>query len=125
MHRRRFCKLITASVTAAAAQAMARTSNLANLSMPRDFDTLTENYEAFCATPEDKRSFYALKGGKIVQQALGQNNWRPTAWGAAPSLPVSGGSWDGVPMDSPIPGLNGEGPYKPNWESLLQYEAPD
>ena len=28
-------------------------------------------------------------------------------------------------MDSPIPNLAGEGPYKPTWDSLLQYEAPE
>ena len=36
-----------------------------------------------------------------------------------------GGSWDGVPMESPIAGLAGDGPYKPTWDSLLQYEAPE
>ena len=28
-------------------------------------------------------------------------------------------------MDSPIPDLAGTGPYKPTWDSLLQYEAPE
>src|SRR6201994_4547333 len=35
------------------------------------------------------------------------------------------GSWDGVPMNSPIPDLSSQGPYKPTWDSLLQYEAPE
>jgi alpha-L-fucosidase len=32
---------------------------------------------------------------------------------------------DDVPVSSPISGLNGEGPFQPTWDSLLQYEAPE
>jgi alpha-L-fucosidase len=42
-----------------------------------------------------------------------------------PSLPVPGGSWNGVPMISPIPGLAGDGPYQATWDSLLQCEVPE
>ncbi len=36
------------------------------------------------------------------------------------------GTWDGVPLQSPaIPGLAGDGPYKPDWDSMLSYEAPE
>jgi alpha-L-fucosidase len=28
-------------------------------------------------------------------------------------------------MESPLPNLAGEGPYKPTWDSLLQYDAPE
>jgi alpha-L-fucosidase len=45
--------------------------------------------------------------------------------GDPPSLPIAGGSWDGVPMDSPIANLGGDGPYQPNWDSMLQYDAPE
>jgi len=46
-------------------------------------------------------------------------------WGT--SLDSAGkGTWDGVSLKSPsIPGLSGEGPFKPEWESLLNYEAPE
>ena len=33
--------------------------------------------------------------------------------------------WDDVPLQSPIPDLAGDGPFKPTWDSLLEYEAPD
>jgi len=89
------------------------------------FDKYTEDYAAFCATPEQARVFYALEGGKIISEKLEESNWKPTGWGENPKLPVPGGSWDGVPMDSPIPGLAGEGPYKPTWDSLLRYDAPE
>ncbi|MDE2495020.1 MAG: alpha-L-fucosidase, partial [Alphaproteobacteria bacterium] len=42
-----------------------------------------------------------------------------------PELPVPGGSWDGVPMEAPMSGLAGDGPYKANWDSLEQYECPE
>lgn len=92
---------------------------------PAGFDTLTQNYAQFCATRADQRVFYALVDGKIVSEKLDDNNWTPTEWGEPPELPVSGGSWDGVPMVSPIPNLAGSGPYQPTWDSLLQYETPE
>jgi alpha-L-fucosidase len=30
-----------------------------------------------------------------------------------------------VAMESPLEGLSGQGPYRPTWESLLQYECPE
>jgi alpha-L-fucosidase len=36
------------------------------------------------------------------------------------------GTWDGVTLTPPqIPGLAGDGPFSPSWESLLEYEAPE
>jgi len=46
-------------------------------------------------------------------------------WGTAQDA-AGPGTWDGVPLKSPsIPGLAGEGPFKPEWDSLLNYEVPD
>ncbi|HTS14009.1 MAG TPA: alpha-L-fucosidase [Candidatus Limnocylindrales bacterium] len=89
------------------------------------FSEYTEDYARFCATPETERVFYALRNGQIVSAYLDNNDWKPTDWGNPPELPVPGGSWDGVPMTSPIPDLAGDGPYQPTWESLLQYECPE
>jgi alpha-L-fucosidase len=49
----------------------------------------------------------------------------PNTYDAPAKLPGIPNSWDGVSMQSPFPGLNGSGPYQPNWDSLLQYEAPE
>ncbi len=89
------------------------------------FNHFTEDYAAFCATPESERVFYALHEGKIAAERLDETAWKPTGWGNPPDLPVPGGSHDGVPMVSPIPDLSGQGPYKPTWDSLLQYECPE
>ena len=90
---------------------------------PSGFNHLHLTYEEFCATPESERVFYALVDGKIVEMKLNNADWSPTAWGDPPELP--GGSWDGVPMQAPIDGLNGEGPYQATWDSLQQYDAPE
>lgn len=89
------------------------------------FDQYTGDYARFCALPENERVFCALKNGQIVSERLNDADWKPTGWGNPPELPVQGGSWDGVPMVSPIPNLAGIGPYKPTWDSLLQYECPE
>jgi alpha-L-fucosidase len=119
MQRRDFCKLIAA---AAAARAIP-TKGQPTLNGPAGFNKLHQTYEEFCATSENERIFYALVDGKIAETKLENANWTPTAWGEPPELP--GGSWDGVPMEAPIIGLSGEGPYQPTWESLLQYDAPE
>jgi len=134
MQRRDFCKLMAAAAAAAAvpetASVSAQTSEstaagtAVEASAP-GFDTLTQDYAQFCATPAEKRIFYALVNGKIVSERLDQATWKPTAWGDPPALLPPGGSWDGVPMNSPIPNLAGTGPYQPTWDSLLQYDAPE
>jgi alpha-L-fucosidase len=93
--------------------------------MPVGFDQYTPDYAKFCALPPEKRAFYQLNDGKIVQQGLDDATWKASEWGSPKPLPVTGGSWDGVPMESPLPGLAGEGPYKSTWDSLLEYEAPE
>jgi alpha-L-fucosidase len=140
MRRREFCKLIAATAATAAVpsvaeplkpspQTPAQTEPSAAPGPvspePEGFDTLIEDYAQFCATPAASRTFFAIKEGKIVAEKLDEATWQPTEWGTPPALPVRGGSWDGVPMDSPIPNLGGDGPYKPTWDSLLQYDAPE
>ncbi len=122
MERREFCKLIGA---ATAAKALPGFGQSDTSEMPHGFNTLKRDYASFCATPANERVFYRLSGGKIVEEKLDQASWRPTAWGEPPDLPLPGGSWDGVPMNAPLPDLAGEGPYKPNWDSLLGYDAPE
>src|SRR5580658_226161 len=139
MQRRDFVKLMaaTAASTAVPAIASSETTSPAPLQTsppappqsfaaePPGFGKLTQTFEQFCATPESERVFYALVDGKIVAEKLDPNDWKPTEWGDPPALPIPGGSWDGVPMESPVPNLAGDGPYQPTWDSLLQYDAPE
>ncbi len=125
MQRRDFCKLIAAASAAKAWPAVAQTVGSGSTALPPGFNTYTQDYAQFCAMAPGERIFYALRGGKIVETRLDEAAWHPTAWGEPPELPVTGGSWDGVPMNSPLPDLSGQGPYKPTWDSLLQYDAPD
>jgi alpha-L-fucosidase len=121
MQRRDFCKMIAASVSATAISSPKEIAG--GLQSSATGGGSLQDYARFCATPENQRVFYALQNGEIVEEKLDQQTWKPTAWGEPPNLP--GGSWDGVPTDSPIAGLDGGGPYKPTWESLLNYEVPE
>ena len=125
MQRRDFCKLMAAAAASTALPLHAQTSDEPLADLPAGFDKLTEDFAQFCAKRPEERVFYALVNGRIVEQKLDEAKWHPTGWGKPPKLPIPGGSWDGVPMDSPIPGLSGDGPFKPTWDSLLNYEAPE
>lgn len=123
MQRREFCKLVAAAAAANSVPAMGQP--VTSTEVPAGFNSLSRSYEEFCATPAAERVFYKLVDGKIVEERLNEASWKPTGWGNPPELPVFGGSWDGVPMVAPVSGLNGEGPYKPSWDSLQQYDVPD
>ncbi len=125
MRRRDFCKLLAAAAAARALPTYAQSGSPADSSAFQAFNTLSQDYAKFCATPAADRLFYALENGQFLAEKLSENDWKPTEWGKPPVLPIPGGSWDGVPMRSPIPGLSGDGPYRGNWDSLLQYDAPD
>ncbi len=125
MLRREFCKLMAAVAAAKSLPVGAQTANAAQSPAFQQFNIYSADYAKFCATPPDQRKFYALENGGFVRENLDGKAWQPTGWGEAPELPIAGGSWDGVPMESPIAGLGGDGPYKPTWDSLLQYEAPE
>ena len=124
MHRREFCKLLAGAATAAALPTLGQSVNAAPMGAG-GFDRYTETFPEFCATPANQRVFYALRGQSIVREKLHNTGWRPTGWGNPPALPVPGGSHDGVPMESPIPNLAGDGPYEPTWQSLLNYDCPE
>jgi alpha-L-fucosidase len=125
VQRRDFCKLMAITAAARAVPAIGQAAQGSSQDVPAGFNEYTQDYARFCALPPNKRVFYALRDGKIVQQKLNDAMWKATAWGSPEALPVPGGSWDGVPMESPIADLSGRGPYKPTWDSLLQYDAPE
>ncbi len=131
MERRSFLKMTAAAAAGAAVDAQwgvaqqASGQGTGGGALPAGFNTLNRDYAQFCATPESERVFYALINGRIVEEKLDEKNWVPTGWGDNPMLPVPGGSWDGVPMVAPVAGLEGSGPYKGTWESLLEYEVPE
>jgi alpha-L-fucosidase len=149
MLRREFCRLLS-SVTAASTlsigidaqqlqnpsqplsvakssdeAAAANITDEASTASYKKFDELTEDYAAFCAMPAAQRHFYVFENGRVVPAALDEKNWDVAYRGRPIELPASSGMWYGVPMTSPLPDLHGDGPYRPTWDSLLQYEAPE
>ena len=126
VQRRTFCKLLAAtavSPTLSTAEAFAQ-GNASGL--PSGFNRYTYSYDEFCAMKPEERVFYALRDGRIVETRLNEADWQPPAWNYNPTAQtVAGGMTNDVPVKSPIPGLAGRGPYQANWESLLQYDAPE
>ena len=126
MHRREFCKLIAIAAASETVPSYGQTAPESQPVSPGGFNRYTQDYAQFCALPPDKRAFYKVSDGKIVEERLDESAWQPSAWNYNPvAQSVAGGLWDDVPLMSPIPDLAGDGPFKPTWDSLLQYEAPD
>lgn len=125
MRRRDFCKMMAAAATVSALTSKASSVGAEGTEMPAGWNTLTQDYAAFCATPPGKRVFYAVENGRIVARRLEESSWHAAEWSPPPALPVPGDSWNGVPVVSTIPDLAGKGPYLPTWDSLQQYEAPE
>ncbi len=130
MQRRDFLKLIAAAAAAKSLPAAAQTGGEAAIPAPADFNRYDEDYLQFCAMPADHRRYYELQQGQFIAGQLDDKSWAVSPNSESgprmpPSLPVPGGSWNGVPLESPIAGLEGDGPYRANWDSLLGYEAPE
>ncbi len=138
MDRRKFIKMTAATVAASlpsAAKAEPAESNyerqrrrlMAKIKrmVPAGFVDTQRQFTQFCAMAAEDRIFYALTGSKITPEKSDPHSWHPTGWGHPPKLPIPGGSWDGVPMVSPIPHLHGKGPFDPTWDSLSNYECPE
>ena len=124
MQRRDFCRFLASGAAAAALPAEV-SSALARRAIRPDVWEYTHTYSEFCATAAARRVFHALRGNRIVREKLDEAHWKLAGFEEPHALPLPGASWDGVPMEAPILGLAGDGPYKPTWESLGQYECPE
>jgi alpha-L-fucosidase len=74
--------------------------------------------------PAADRIFFVVRGSDVAPVRLDDSNWRPSAWDATPPQ-IPGELWDGAPLQAPVGGLAGAGPYQATWESLGQYECPE
>ncbi len=120
MHRRDFCKVLGAATTLAAT----------TKSWPKPLAAGTQaaqgsDYAQFCSLPESDRVFSIVSGDRIVSEKLAPATWKPNTYDAPAKLPGIPDSWDGVSMKAPTTGFEGSGPYEANWNSLMQYEAPE
>jgi alpha-L-fucosidase len=125
MQRRDFCRFLATTVASSAVPGFVQAGQESQSALSGGFGKYIHDYAQFCALPSEKRIFYRLSGDRIVEAKPDDETGKPTAWGEPRALPIPGGSWDGVPMNSPIPNLAGEGPYTPTWDSLLEYDAPE
>jgi alpha-L-fucosidase len=126
VHRREFRKLLAIAAASKAVPSHGQTAPESQSVSPGGFNRYTQDYAQFCALPPDKRVFYKVRDGNIVEERLDESAWQQSAWNYNPvARSVAGGLWDDVPVTSPIPDLAGDGPFKPTWDSLLDYEAPE
>jgi alpha-L-fucosidase len=123
MDRRRFCQLAGGAASASWMRGWSQETQ--NASIAQGFNQYTQDYAKFCALSPEERRYYKVSGKQIVAEKLDNATWKATEWGSPAPLPIAGPSWDGVPLESPLPNLAGDGPYKPTWDSLQQYEAPE
>src|SRR5579863_7257485 len=108
MQRRQFCKSIAMAALSTALPPYGRSSPGGQSDSSSGFNQYTRDYAAFCALPPEKRVFYKVTDGKIVETKLDESNWQQPVWNYNPSpLQVAGGTWDDVPLASPIPNLAG------------------
>jgi alpha-L-fucosidase len=126
VQRRDFCKLLAIASAWKGISAFAHATEVDQSALPGRFGEYIQDYAQFCALPPEMRAFYKVSGGDIVKEKLDEATWKSPAFYYNPTgSNVAGGMWDNVPVKSPIPNLEGQGPYKPTWDSLLQYEAPE
>jgi alpha-L-fucosidase len=126
MQRRDFFKLAAMAAASKAMPISAQAATDSESALPAGFNHYTQSYAEFCALPPEKRVYYKVSGNKIVEIKMDPASWEPPAWNYNPApQTVAGGLWDDVPLESPFPGLAGNGPYKPAWDSLLEYDAPE
>src|SRR4029453_17458461 len=109
MKRREFCKFLTGSAAAAATFPLG-----VGKAAPQSaaFGTPTQSYAELCATPELNRAFYALRGNEVVTERLDPAIWKEAGWNWRENKPLPQGWWNGVPMQAPIAGLAGQGPFQ-------------
>jgi alpha-L-fucosidase len=126
MQRRDFFKLAAMAAASKAMPISAQAATDSESALPAGFNHYTQSYAEFCALPPEKGVYYKVSGDKIVEIKMDPASWEPPAWNYNPApQTVAGGLWDDVPLESPFPGLAGNGPYKPAWDSLLEYDAPE
>ena len=106
MQRRDFCKLLAIAAASKALPSAGRTAQESQPGLPSGFNQYTQDYAQFCAQPPEKRVFYKVSDGKIIEERLEEVAWQPPAWNYNPvAQSVAGGLWDDVPLRSPIPDL--------------------
>jgi len=126
VQRRNFCKLVALSAASKAVPGCAQAAADSQPALPAGFNRYTQTYAEYCALPPEKRVYYTVRGNRIAATRLDPRTWRPPAWDYNPAQRnIAGGLWNDVPLESPFAGLAGEGPYKPTWDSLLDYTAPE
>ena len=125
MHRRDFCKLLAIAAASKAVPSTGQTVLENRPVLPSGFNQYTQDYAQFCTLPPEKRVFYKVMDGKIVEEHLDEAAWQPSVWNYNPTAHQLRAGFGMMCHRVAYPDLAGDGPFKPTWDSLLEYEAPD
>ncbi len=68
MQRRDFCKLLAIAAASKALPSSAQIAQETQSGLPSGFNQYTQDYAQFCALPPEKRVFYKVSDGKIVEE---------------------------------------------------------
>lgn len=79
MYRRDFCKLLAIAAASKTVPTYGQTAQENQPTLPGGFNQYTQDYSQFCALPPEKRVFYKLSDGKIVEERLDEVAWQPSA----------------------------------------------
>jgi alpha-L-fucosidase len=103
MKRREFCRLVAAAATTIAAPAIGektqesseQTGDAAESPAFKAFNSSTQDYAQFCATPANERQFYAFEDSRFIAEKLDEKTWEAGEFHEnvvkAASLPIPGG----------------------------------
>ena len=91
MHRRDFCKLLAVAAASKGVPSYGQTAQVNPLGMPSGFNRYMQDYAQFCALPPEKRVFYKVSDGKIIEERLDEATWEPPAWNYSPASAVCRG----------------------------------
>ncbi len=105
MHRRDFCKLLAIAAASKALPTSAQIAQETQSGLPSGFGlAIPQDYAQFCALPPEKRVFYKVSDGRIVEERLDEAAWQPPIWNYTPTpQSIAGGLWNDVLLSSPIP----------------------
>jgi hypothetical protein len=84
VHRRDFCKLLAIAAASQTVPSNGQTAPESQPVSPGGFNRYTQDYAQFCALPPNKRVFYKVSDGKIVEERLDESAWQQSEWNYNP-----------------------------------------
>ena len=88
MLRRDFCRLLAIAAASRSCSILWPSCAGSQPVLPGGFNRYTQDYAQFCALPPEKRVFYKVSDGKIVEERLDESTWQQSAWNYEPGSAI-------------------------------------